>query len=194
MEYINEVEPERAVDILRDGGVIVCPAYTLYGFSASLWSEAANRRIYRIKGREFNSPFIVIAVREFILSMVRRDVELVELLLNAGVTVVVETRFSMPWYASRKGKTAFRLANTPFLEVVSKEFPITSTSVNVTGNEYMVEEESIIRRFGEHIDAFVRGEVLNVPSTVVEVVNNGVKVVRKGAMFDRLVDVIEKNT
>jgi L-threonylcarbamoyladenylate synthase len=50
---------ERAVEILRKGGVIALPTETVYGLAANAEDELAVRRIFAIKGRPATHPLIV---------------------------------------------------------------------------------------------------------------------------------------
>jgi L-threonylcarbamoyladenylate synthase len=50
---------ERAVEILRQGGVIALPTETVYGLAANAEDELAVRRIFAIKGRPATHPLIV---------------------------------------------------------------------------------------------------------------------------------------
>ncbi|MBN1204427.1 MAG: threonylcarbamoyl-AMP synthase [Myxococcaceae bacterium] len=50
---------ERAVEILRRGGVIALPTETVYGLAANAEDELAVRRVFAIKGRPATHPLIV---------------------------------------------------------------------------------------------------------------------------------------
>jgi L-threonylcarbamoyladenylate synthase len=50
---------ERAVEILRGGGVVGLPTETVYGLAADATNELAVRRIFAVKGRPADHPLIV---------------------------------------------------------------------------------------------------------------------------------------
>jgi len=50
---------DRALDILRGGGVVAIPTETVYGLAADASNEAAVRRIFEIKRRPADHPLIV---------------------------------------------------------------------------------------------------------------------------------------
>jgi L-threonylcarbamoyladenylate synthase len=54
---VNEID--RAVEILRAGGLVGIPTETVYGLAANALDEAAVRRIFEAKGRPLTSPLIV---------------------------------------------------------------------------------------------------------------------------------------
>lgn len=173
-----------ALSLIRNGGVMVCPAYTAYGFSAFLFDYYSNERIFRIKKRNLNLPLIVIANKEMILEQAEdADKELLNELLSLSITVIIKTKGRFPRFASLDGKSAFRAANTTFLKEVTKYCPITSTSVNIAGRSSMNDIERIIKIFGRRVDLIVTGDVLGEVSTIVEVEKNRITIVRKGHNF-----------
>ncbi len=50
---------DRALEILRDGGLVAIPTETVYGLAADAGNEAAVRRIFAAKGRPADHPLIV---------------------------------------------------------------------------------------------------------------------------------------
>ena len=49
-----------SVNIIKDGGVIIAPTDTVYGFLADAFNLSAVQKIYEIKGREANKPFLIL--------------------------------------------------------------------------------------------------------------------------------------
>lgn len=56
---VDEILIERAVTLLRAGGLVAFPTETVYGLGADAGNEAAVRRIFRVKGRPDSHPLIV---------------------------------------------------------------------------------------------------------------------------------------
>jgi tRNA threonylcarbamoyl adenosine modification protein (Sua5/YciO/YrdC/YwlC family) len=59
---INPKHPEprkiqRAVDVLREGGVIAYPTGTVYGLGCALLNKKAIEKVYQIKGADRRKPF-----------------------------------------------------------------------------------------------------------------------------------------
>jgi L-threonylcarbamoyladenylate synthase len=50
---------ERAAVILAQDGVVAMPTDTVYGLAGSAFSREAHRKIYRLKGRSYRKPLIV---------------------------------------------------------------------------------------------------------------------------------------
>ncbi len=50
---------ERAVAVLRAGGLVALPTETVYGLAADAANDAAVRRVYAVKGRPADHPLIL---------------------------------------------------------------------------------------------------------------------------------------
>ena len=59
MVRATQTEIERAVETLREGGLVVFPTETVYGLGANASNPAAVRRIFEVKGRPPDHPVIV---------------------------------------------------------------------------------------------------------------------------------------
>jgi len=55
----SQTEIEKAVETLREGGLVVFPTETVYGLGANASNPAAVRKIFEVKGRPQNHPVIV---------------------------------------------------------------------------------------------------------------------------------------
>src|SRR5258708_9021125 len=47
----------RAIEILKNGGVIIYPTDTVYGIGCSIYNTEAIERVYQIKGQNREKPF-----------------------------------------------------------------------------------------------------------------------------------------
>jgi len=56
---VSEDAVSRAVQVLREGGLVALPTETVYGLGADASSELAVRRIFAVKGRPSTHPLIV---------------------------------------------------------------------------------------------------------------------------------------
>jgi L-threonylcarbamoyladenylate synthase len=48
-----------AVRILKTGGVVIIPTDTVYGLAVSAFDRSAQKKIYRLKGRSYRKPLII---------------------------------------------------------------------------------------------------------------------------------------
>src|SRR3990167_777441 len=51
---------DKAVQILKQGGIVAYPTDTAYGLAVDATNVSAVKKLYRLKGRDFNNPIHVI--------------------------------------------------------------------------------------------------------------------------------------
>jgi len=64
MEVLFETEVENALQVLRNGGVILYPTDTIWGIGCDATNEEAVRKIYSIKQREDSKSLIILVAGE----------------------------------------------------------------------------------------------------------------------------------
>ena len=50
----------RAVEVLRNGGVVMHPTETCYGLAVDVFNEKALEKLYRLKGRDADKPLSIL--------------------------------------------------------------------------------------------------------------------------------------
>ena len=183
---------KKASSILFSGGVLIYPAFTIYGFGAALFDYYANRRIFTLKKREISKPFLVIAKKDFILGCATNvEKDNLTYLLDNVITVIVNVSFEFPFYVSLNGTVAFRLANTPFLDEICSKTPITSTSINISGtSKPLMNEKLIFKRYKNSVDGMVFGKVIGEQSTIVRLKGSHVTILREGYNIEKVKEVL----
>ncbi|WP_086032843.1 Sua5/YciO/YrdC/YwlC family protein [Desulfurella amilsii] len=151
-------------------GMIIYPADTIYGLGAYIYNAFANKRIFEIKKRSIQNPFIVLCDMDFVLKNVFVD-ETALNLLNLGATVILKNKTTLPFYVSKNGKTAYRLAVNPFMVKIVKKIPLTSTSVNVSAKQSINSTKKILQRYFGIVDIIIIGKTRNVASSIVDFEN-----------------------
>lgn len=173
---------EKCSEILKNGGVVIIPTDTVYGFSGLVSEDfKTDEKIRMIKGRSENKPFIqLIAFPEDVYKY--SDDLIPEDLLSywpGPLTIIVKEKKS-------EKTTAFRCPGDSWLRKVISlcGSPIYSTSVNRSGCPVLAEESKIVDEFESETDLIVLdGDTQNpVPSTIVKITETGYEIIRKGAV------------
>lgn len=174
---------------IKNGDVAVLPTDTLYGISASAFNKEAVQEIYKIKEREQDKPFIILVskieeIEEFGINI---DLENKKLLLKnwpAPLSVVFECPNEAFSYLHRKTKSlAFRIpAYNELLDLLKLTGPITSTTVNISGEPAITNIQDAINKFGDKIDLYVDldKDLNGKPSTVIKIIGKGYEILRQG--------------
>ena len=58
---------ERAADLIKTGGVVICPTRGLYGLAAAALDPQAVNRVFTLKGRDAEKPLLVLIHRTGLL-------------------------------------------------------------------------------------------------------------------------------
>ena len=171
---------EKAVKIIKKGGVIVYPTDTCYGIGCDATNPLAIEKIFQIKGREKDKPLPLIASS---IKMIEKYVFLEERAIKLfkafpGISVALRKKGNVIPDIVNKEKLAFRIPSNEISKKLSElsDKPIISTSANRSGDPspYSIEEvKSSLNEFLEEIDLFIDSGVLdkNPPSTIVDLVD-----------------------
>jgi len=152
-------------EILKKGGVVVLKTDTLYGIIANALDKKTVERVYKIKGRRPDKPFIILVPsvddikRYFDVEISNKERELLE---KRGITVVLNLRDRRKHrYLHRgTGTLAFRIpSKDKLIELLKKTgFPVVAPSANPEGKKPAVDINEAIRYFGDKIDLYVDEE------------------------------------
>ena len=180
---------QRAVESLRDGGVVVYPTDTVYGLGCDITSKHALERIVRIKGRDPKKPLSFVCADLTHISRYARvsnmAYRILKRFLPGAYTFVLEASSEVPKMLLTRQKTVgIRVPEHAVCSALVKELgnPILSTSANPAGADPLNNPREIQEILGKQVDFILDSGVLaQVPSTVVSLVDDRVQVLREGA-------------
>jgi L-threonylcarbamoyladenylate synthase len=153
---------EKSINILKKGGVIIYPTDTLYGFGVDANNNYAIERINKLKNR--HSPMSVIACRfEQAMSWTNikeKDIEIAKKILDSSSTLILDAKkniVSNKILGKNNTTLGVRIPKHKYCYDISKEYdkPITTTSVNRSGEQPLNDPKSISKIFGKSIDLLI---------------------------------------
>lgn len=190
---LDKVDRKKVIEVaqvIKSGGVIVCPTDTIYGLSGSPLIPESVERIYKIKGRAEHKPLLLLIADVSWVARVAEEVPptfypISEKFWPGPLTIVLKARESVPSILTAgTGNIGVRVPNHPFVLELLKECdsPIISTSANLSEGENIVQSSKIIELFQSRVDLIVDAGDLEsaVESTVVSLVGNELKLLREG--------------
>lgn len=175
---------------LGEGKIIVAPTETAYGLLVDARNPEAVSALFRLKSRRSDKPsaIFVKSASDLILYGVELDKEqkiLIEKFWPGAVTFVLKSNLK-EWKGilSSEGKIGFRCSSHPLIAGIQSKFKdaITATSANVSGG-IIISVEELKSIFSGRVDLFIVDPGLDfgsLPSTVVELVNSSLKILREG--------------
>ena len=191
---INASNPEKdkikaAVTILKRGGAVVYPTDTVYGIGANIFNEEATQKVYSIKKRSPLKPIsaCVSKIQDIhkIAYMDKNIEKLVEKIFPGPFTVILKKKDNVSSILTSGGeKIGIRIPDSKVCMELSKEFPITTTSANISGKKIPESVEGILRQLDDNINLILDAGICKhgIHSTVIDLTASP-KIVRKGAIM-----------
>ena len=171
------------------------PTETTYGLGCDATNQTAVEKIFKIKGRKADKPFLAVVPT---IEVSKEYLEWNELLQKisekywpGAVTVVgrAKENFFINGIVAQDKTMAVRVTADPWLNELATQFgkPVVATSANLAdqASVYSVDEiKEIFENQEFKPDAIVDAGVLpqNPPTTIVSVVNNELKILRQGGV------------
>ncbi len=181
---------EKIKKILENGGVGVIPTDTVYGLCASALNKDAIKRIYKIKKRDLDKPLVLFVknkkeIENYVI-INEKSKKLIEKFIPGKITLVLKKKDPSFSISLKKFETiGIRIPKDDFVLNLLNflEFPLATTSANISGRKTPKNIEGIKDTFMGVVDFIVDGgELGEEPSTVVEVIDNEVKILREGVI------------
>ena len=189
---IDENDLKKVVDILNNDGIIIFPTDTVYGIGCNSFSDKAINKIFKLKGRDFNKPInILVANKNTINDVVVRindmENELIDKYMPGALTVIFDKKDNVSNLLTAGLDTVgVRIPNNNIaLKILdSIDYPLATTSANISGNDSLINFQDIYKEFNGKVDAIVDGGIsdIGIASTIVRVENDNIKILRQGSI------------
>ena len=179
----------RAVEVLKEGGVIIYPTDTIYGLGCDITRKEAVERIQRIKRRKPKKPMSFVCadlanissyahVSNFAYRILRRC-------LPGAYTFILPASRNTPRMLQTKQKTVgLRVPDHPVPLALAGGLgnPVISTSANYSEHEVITDPVEFETTIGRDVDLILECGTLPVqPSSVVSLIGDRVEILRPGS-------------
>lgn len=176
-----------AVNVLEEGGVIVYPTDTLYGFGADATNDEAIDKINRIKGRSGTMSVMAANTQMAIqwMDITGEQVEIVKPYLGGAQTLIIPVKDNIvsAKILGKDNTLGIRIPDNNFCNELSFQFskPIISTSVNRTGEQPMNDPVQIESKFSSEVNLLIDAGTLlkSKGSTIYQLKDNKIIILRK---------------
>lgn len=167
-------EISKAVECLKKGGIIIYPSDTIWALGCDATNSKAISKIFKIKKRDSTLPLICLMNN---YQMLNKYVDISDktkdfLQLQNKPTTIIYNKIKK--FSVYKETVAVRIPNDQFCLKLISEFnkPITSTSVNISGDNFPEFFNEIKDEILNQIDYSVnlkRNEKLKTPSQIIKI-------------------------
>lgn len=195
---VLEIEPHeipaahkiaRAVDVLHTGGVVAYPTDTVYALGCAIDSRRGAERIYRAKRMGQSQRLALIcpdlAAASIYAHLSRDAFRLARRIFPGPYTLVVPASREVPRLLldRRRRQVGIRIPDHPIPLALVKALgrPLLTSSAVPPDGEPLAHADEVIEHFGHHVDLVIDGgPTPGEPSTVLEVFDEGIEVIRAG--------------
>jgi L-threonylcarbamoyladenylate synthase len=182
----------RAVAVLKGGGVVAFPTETYYGLAVDPFNPLALNHLFSLKQRNISKPILTLVDdRESLSTLVQEIPKLYEPLMNefwpGPLTLIFRARVNLPSLLTAGTATiGVRQSSHPFARQLLRAFgrPLTATSANISGRAAAVDAYEVKAQFGSKIDmVFDGGKTPGiVGSTIIGLEGERLKLIREGVI------------
>ena len=184
LRYIN-----KAIEVLRKGGVIIYPTDTVYGIGCDIFNKEALERIFSIKNDSVNKLFSFVCSDLKDIARYARVSDYayrtMKHLLPGPYTFILPAAKLVPkklW--SRRKTVGIRVPNHAVTLTLVKEFghPIISTSTTNRKGDVLIDPFEIKNIFNSQVDLMLAsGNLSGDPSSVIDLSAEVPEIIREGA-------------
>jgi L-threonylcarbamoyladenylate synthase len=182
LELINQ-----AIDILNEGGIIIYPTDTVYGLGANVFNEKAIKKIYSIKKRDYSKPISVsfpdIQSLSYFTELSISNRKIINEKLPGPFTFILNQKPNVPnRIAIGIDKIGVRIPDNQIAIELTKKFPITATSANISTKKTLSSPKEIAKQLNYSVDLAIDVGALNSnkSSTVVDLTKEDPIILREG--------------
>jgi len=190
-ENPNEKELDKVVKVLKQGGIIIYPTDTVYGIGCDITNAKAMEKIAKIKGVKLNKAnfsficYDLSNLSDYVKQIDTPTYKILRRALPGPYTFVLPGNNSLPKSFKNKSTVGIRIPDNNIIRELVKKLgnPIVSTSIYDEDDliEYTTDPELIYEKWGNIVDIVINGGFGgNIPSTVVDLSEGEITVLREG--------------
>ena len=181
----------KAIDIIKEGGLIVFPTDTVYGIGCNPFDEKAVERLFQVKKRDKDKPIpILVSSRkkaEEIAEFGNFAKKIARQHWPGALTLVLPAKANVPPMLRGRGDSVgIRIPNHPLALLLIRATGgyLTGTSANLSGKKPACTSEEAKKQLGGKVDMILDGGrcAIGVSSTVAEVTSNRPRILRQGTV------------
>ena len=190
-ENPNPKEIQKVVKVLKSGGLVIYPTDTVYGLGCDITNTKALERVARIKGVKLdkaNFSFVchdLSNLSDYVKQIDTPTYKILKKSLPGPFTFILPSNTNLPKSFKGKKTVGIRIPDNNIIRELVKGLgnPIVSTSIYDEDDllEYTTDPELIFEKWQNNVDIVINGGYGgNIPSTVVDLSDGEVVVIREG--------------
>lgn len=187
----SDEEYRRAVSVLAQGGIVAFPTETFYGLAVDPFNEKALTDLFRLKGRPFHKPFLVLIQDEGQLPSLASSIPqayrpLMKAFWPGPLTLVFPALSTLSSVLTGGAGIGVRISPHPVARIFGQMWgrPMTATSSNLSGMPAARTAAEVRRFFGDGVACILDGGQTpgGMSSTIVGLDQGKLQLIRAGAI------------
>lgn len=185
-----QIEVNNALEVLKNGGLILYPTDTVWGIGCDATNETAVKKVYGLKQRADSKALICLVADDRMLCKYVKKIPEVALNIidvsDKPTTIIYDDAQNLATnLIAEDGTIAIRIPDDDFCYQLSRKLniAIVSTSANISGQPTPKSFKEISQEVIKGVDYVVnlhREKTCNKPSSIIKLSNTGiVKVIRE---------------
>ena len=190
----NDVDIQIATKAINDGAIVVFPTDTVYGLGCNPYNHDAVLSLYEIKKRKKTKSFPVLGYSKKELEKIAEfnslEEKIAEKFWPGPITLILKIKDKeIQKSLDLEGKIAVRVPNNQCVLALLKECKLlVGTSANISGTGPFNDPKECGKNLSGY-DLLIDGGIISGQgeSTIVEIENNDVKILRKGNVSEEMI-------
>ena len=186
VDKLDKTVIDEAIDVLADGGIVLYPTDTVYGLGANIFDNGAVRKIFEIKKRSLLKPLSILVADNDAIDLVAKvsnnQREIIKNYLPGPYTFILNKQKIVPRVITSGSQyVGVRVPDCDIACSLSKLFPITTTSANISDKEVLARPSEIIDQLGCDIDLVIDAGPIKSKraSVIVDLTQSNPKIIRR---------------
>ncbi|PID70369.1 MAG: threonylcarbamoyl-AMP synthase [Flavobacteriales bacterium] len=190
-ENPNPKAIDRVVKALQNGGLVIYPTDTVYGLGCDITNIKALEKVARIKGTKLEKSYFSFIcnglshLSDYVKQIDTATFKILKRTLPGPYTFVLPGSNNLPSHFKKKKTVGIRIPDNNIVKAIVSKLgnPIVSTSIKDDDEviEYTTDPELIFEKWQKLVDIVVDGGYGgNEPSTVIDLSNGQIEVIREG--------------
>jgi len=190
----NDVDIQIATKAINDGAIVIFPTDTVYGLGCNPYNHDAVLSLYEIKKRKKTKSFPVLGYSKKELEKIAEfnslEEKIAEKFWPGPITLILKIKDKeIQKSLDLEEKIAVRVPNNQCVLALLKECKLlVGTSANISGAAPFNDPKECDKNLSGY-DLLIDGGIISSQgeSTIVEIENNDVKILRKGSVSEEMI-------
>lgn len=194
-KVVLENQMNEICDVIQKGGIVTFPTETVYGVGIHFNDEEALDRLMEAKNRDYSKAITLMVADKADISQYAyispQAQKMIDQFMPGMITLIFNKKESVrDTMTNGKSTIGIRIPDSEFvLSLLKKVGPMLVTSANLSQHSNTTSTQEVLNQLDGRIDLVVDGKTSdNIASTVVDVSQDEIKILRAGKITEEQIE------